>query len=275
MITLASAQSSHYQADYDYNSESPHLKHRQLYEGLMARVAGLVGGMPVEGRPVRALEVGAGDGSVSSRLLELGCEVTGTEMSEDSVETMNSRFAGNDRFRAVHDPDGSLGVLGGDRFDLVLYASVLHHIPDYLAAIGNAVSNHLRPGGGLVSIQDPLYYPRMSPLVLRFQSAAYLSWRLAQGNFARGVRTRVRRTFQGLSEEAPGDAVEYHVVRDGVDEQAIVELLAPDFSEVETVNYWSSQGTLQQRAGEKFGFANTFAIFAREYHPRGESAGDS
>ena len=57
------------------------------------------------------LEIGAGDGSVSDRLLALGCDVTGTEMSLDSVESMNSRFDGNDRFHAVYDPDGSLKVV--------------------------------------------------------------------------------------------------------------------------------------------------------------------
>ena len=56
------------------------------------------------------------------------------------------------------------------------------------------------------------------------------------------------------------------------DEEAIADLLVPEFGQVETVRYWSSQGTPQQRAGEKLGMFNTFAIFARDYHPPGEAA---
>ncbi len=266
-------QGSHYLADYDYNSESPHLKHRHLYEGLMDQVSVLVEGIGVTGREVEVLEIGAGDGSVSHRLLEIGCAVTGTEMSPDSVDTMNRRFAGNDRFRAVFDPDGSLGMLGDRQFDLILYASVLHHIPDYLATIRNSIDNHLRAGGALVSVQDPLWYPRIPRSVLYFTNVSYLSWRVLQGEIFRGMKTRLRRALHGLSEEAPGDTVEYHVVRNGVDEKAVSDLLTAEFSEVETISYWSSQGTIQQRLGEKLGLVNTFAILAREYHPSSEGSG--
>ena len=257
-----SQQGEHYGADYDYEAESPHLKHDELNRKLIGRIAGLLEGLDTNGNPPEVLEIGAGDGSVTGRLLDLGCDVTGTEMSRDSVESMTRRFAGNDRFRAVHDADGSLEALGDGRFDMILFASVLHHIPDYLAAIRNATGTHLRPGGALVSIQDPLWYDRMSGLSLGFTRASYLSWRVTQGNVLRGLKTRIRRARHGLSEEAAGDAIEYHVVRDGVDEIAIRDQLNPDFDRVEIFRYWSSQGTPQQRAGERLGLENTFAMFA-------------
>ncbi len=256
-----SSQEDHYETGYDYWSESPHLKHRHLYEQLVGEMADLVVD-PSAARPPEILEIGAGDGAISERLLALGCDITGTEMSRHSVSVMNSRFGSNDRFRALHDPDGDLGCLEGRRFDAVVFASVLHHIPDYLAAVDHAVEAHLRPGGALISIQDPLWYPRMSPTSLRLTNAAYLSWRIGRGNIARGLKTRLRRRFQGLSEEAPGDAVEYHVVRDGVDEEAIVDQLRARFESVNLLTYWSSQGVVQQRLGERLGMVNTFAIFA-------------
>jgi hypothetical protein len=148
---------------------------------------------------------------------------------------------------------------------VILFASVLHHIPDYMTAVDEAVERHLRPGGSLVSIQDPLWYPRMSPGTKRFADAAYLSWRLTRGNLVRGLKTRLRRRVSGLSEEAPGDAVEYHVVRDGVDDRALATLLEDRFEGVETVSYWSTQGSLQQRVGERLSLLNTFALFATGY----------
>lgn len=267
-MTASSQQGEHYGADYDYDSESPHLKHRHLYEGLMSLVEEILDGIQPSGRPTEVLEIGAGDGAVSKRLLELGCDVTGTEMSQASVDSMNTRFAGSDRFRSLFDPDGNLGPLEGRQFDLILYASVLHHIPDYLAAIRNSTGRHLRPGGALVSMQDPLWYPRMSPTTLRLTHFGYLTWRLTRGNYLRGIRTRLRRVLHGISEEAAGDAVEYHVVRSGVDEEAIAGLLDSDFELVETIRYWSSQGRPQQKLGERMGMTNTFAILARDYHPR-------
>jgi len=264
---VATQQGDHYGAGYDYNSESPHLKHRHLHERLLGRISAVASGLGQSEREVEALEIGAGDGSVSSHLLAVGCDVTASEMSADSVETMNRRFAGNGRFRAVLDPDGSLDVLGDRRFDLILYASVLHHIPDYKAAIEQAVDRHLRSGGAMVAIQDPLWYPRMSRFTLRFQNACYLSWRLTRGNLLRGLRTRTRRARHGLSEVEAGDAIEYHVVRNGVDEQAIEALIGPRFNKVEIDRYWSSQGTPQQLAGEKLGLVNTFAVFAEGHRP--------
>ncbi len=266
-----SQQGAHYESEYDYWAESPHLKHRHLYEMLMARISSLIEMMPTQSRPPEVLEIGAGNGAVSERLLALGGSVTGTEMSRHSVATMNERFATNDRFQAVLDPDGSLETVGDREFDLVVYASVLHHIPDYEAAIRETVSRHLRPGGALVSIQDPLWYPRMSPFSLRLTNLFFLSWRLTRGHLLRGLQTRIRRAFRGLSEEAPGDVVEYHVVRNGVDEEAIRRLLEPQFESVEVLAYWSSQGAPQQKVGEWLNLTNTFAIFARNYHPPGEA----
>ena len=256
---MKSVQENHYSGEYDYRSGSPHLKFRHLYESLMGRVADEISGM--DGVP-EVLEIGAGDGSVAERLLALGCEVTGTEMSGDQVDEMSGRFETNDRFRAVHDPDGDLKVLGDSRFDLILYSSVLHHIPDYLGHIEAAAAEHLEQDGSLVSIQDPLWYPRVPKKSRKLTEAFYLTWRIGQGDLVRGVKTRSRRLFSGLSEEEPGDAVEYHVVRDGVDEEAIVETLDPTFESVELRKYWSSQGTAQQKLGEKLGYTNTFAIFA-------------
>lgn len=265
-------QEQHYERDYDYRAESPHLQHRHLYENLMGRISRLVLESS-DGRPPEVLEIGAGDGAVSERLLALGCDVTGTEMSHHSVEAMTSRFGANDRFRAVHDPEGDLATFDGRRFDAILFASVLHHIPDYVAAIESAVSGHLRSGGVLISVQDPLWYPRMSSFSLRLTKAAFLSWRIAQGNIGRGVKTRLRRRFEGISEDAPGDAVEYHMVRQGVDEIAISEFLAPRFETVEIYPYWSSQGRAQQKLGEKLGLVNTFALFSSGYMPPSPDSG--
>lgn len=255
-------QELHYSDGYDYVSESPHLKHRRLREMLACRILEAVPATTARFRP-KVLEIGAGDGSMSETLLAQGFDLTATEMSAASVETMNRRFGRNDRFRAVLDQDGDLKALGDQEFDAVLFASVLHHIPDYLGAIETATAR-LRSGGSLISIQDPLWYSRLPASTLRLTNLSFLSWRLTRGNLLKGLKTRVRRRVKGLSEEAPGDVVEYHVVRNGVDEEEIRDLLEQKFGEVEIIPYWSSQGTAQQRLGESLNRVNTFAVLATE-----------
>lgn len=261
----SNVQDKFYDEGSDYFAGSPHLRHRGLNRMLLDLIFGAADAAADTGLPADLLEIGGGDGSITEPLLAFGLAVTSTEMSSASVERMRARFPHNDRFRAVHDPDGSLAILDDNRFSCILFASVLHHIPDYGATIADAIGRHLREGGSLVTIQDPLFYPRQSAATRRASSVAYLSWRIVQGDLARGVKTRVRRATKGLTEDETGDAVEYHVVRDGVDERAIVDLLAPLFERVELHRYWSSQGRLQQRVGDALGLRSTFAIVARGY----------
>ncbi len=53
-------------------------------------------------------------------------------------------------------------VLGGERFSILLCASVLHHIPDYLCFIEHACTEHLHRGGTFLSVQDALWYADLS-----------------------------------------------------------------------------------------------------------------
>lgn len=260
-------QSEHYGEGYDYLSESPHLKHRHLYAALTARVAEVADASG--SRVPEVLEIGAGNGAITEFLLARGYGVTATEMSKESIDVMRRRFVFNDRFRALRDP-GDLSSLGDAQFDTVLFAAVLHHIPEYLSAVSQATDRYLRAGGSFASIQDPLWYPSMDPWTKRLSEACYLSWRLGRGELLRGLKTRARRRVRGLSEEAAGDAVEYHVVRNGIDNEKLAALLESDFDRVETFTYWSTQGAVQQRLGEQLAKTNTFAMFATGF--RGSSS---
>lgn len=260
-------QEAAYPDGHDYKSETPHLKHHWLYDLLLAQIRSTVDGLAARGLPLRVLDVGAGDGAFVEPLLAAGCDVTATEMSGPSVERLSRLYGRNERFRAVFDGDGSLGPVAGERFSLVLYGSVLHHIPDYLAAIESSVSL-LAPGGGLVSVQDPLWYPRMRPAVHRLSEAAFLAWRVSRGNLRRGAASRVRRWRGTLDERLTSDTVEFHVVRQGVDEEAVRDLLRARFATVTIIPYWSTFTVSGQRLGERVGLANTFAAVAEDRRPR-------
>jgi hypothetical protein len=100
----------------------------------------------------------------------------------------------------------------------------------------------------------------------RAEQAAYFTWRLGQGNRIAGLQTRRRRIAGTFDETNPGDAVEYHVVRDGIDEEGVLSFARGAFAEVELISYWSSQLGLAQRLGERCRLRNSFGMVAHGHY---------
>jgi SAM-dependent methyltransferase len=263
MSSLQLLQESVYGDTVDYRRGSPHLAHWQLYDRLTAMLRREVHNLAAHGLPLDVLEVGAGHGGYTEPALAAGCQVTAVEMSRHSLATLRERYSTNTDLRLVLDADGSLKDVT-ESFSLVLCVSVLHHIPDYLQFLDEA-TKRLRPGGTLLTLQDPLWFSRTRPAVRIFDRAAFYGWRLGQGDLRKGMSTLVRRLRGVYDEENPSDMVEYHVIRQGVDEQAIVTLLARRFESVDLRPYWSNQSGLGQRSGELLGIKNTFGVVARGF----------
>jgi len=68
-----------------------------------------------------------------------------------------------------------------------------------------------------------------------------------------------------IDEKNPSDIVEYHVIRDGVDEEAVLSFARQAFTDVTFIPYWSSQIGIVQRLGERFGLHNSFGAVAHGY----------
>jgi SAM-dependent methyltransferase len=248
---------------HDYRAGSPHLKHWSLRDSLTEVLRDAIDGIADRGLPLTLLEIGAGHGGFTEPALAAGCTVTATETSRPSVERVRARFRSNPRFASVFSPDGSLDVLGDTTFSVVLCASVLHHIPDYLGFVEQALER-LAAGGTLLSVADPLWYPRLRRSDYLASRVAYLAWRAARGNYRRGVSTQWRRLRGIYDPENPADMVEYHVNRSGVDELALMRLLSPRFVKVSLLTYWSTQAAALQRMGEGLGIRNCFALLASD-----------
>jgi hypothetical protein len=254
------AQDEAHASGHDYVKGSPHLRHPQLRGMIVARLQELVRASIQRTGDCRVLEIGAGHGTFTSTLVDAGAQVTVTEASAASAEHLEAAFAGTDRVRVIYDETGEQ-VLGlGETWDLAVIVSVLHHIPDYVGFL-RKLEPKIAEGGSIFTVQDPLYYPRRSKLSHRVSRGSYLLWRAFQGDYKRGVATRLRR-LRGVYDEAePSDLVEYHVVRQGCDEEAVRDALADHF-DVEVFTYWSSQGPLFQKAFEKTGLRSDFGVEA-------------
>jgi SAM-dependent methyltransferase len=257
-------QEPYYQSGIDYRRGSPHLAQFPLYDRLVEVLRGTVRRLADQGLPLRVLEIGAGHGGFTETALALGCDVTAVDMSKPSIEELQRRFGTNPKFQALYEPEGKLRSAGGD-YSLLMFVSVLHHIPDYITFLREASQRIVR-GGALLTLQDPVSYSRHRA-AHRAERAAYFAWRLGQGNPVEGLQTRLRRMRGTFDEENPRDMVEYHVVRDGVDEEAVLSFARGAFSEVALIPYWSSQLGVAERFGERLGSHSYFGMAAHGYNP--------
>lgn len=258
---VANFQDLAHPADHDYSFGSPHLTHMSLHRWMVEyTVKKVLNTEPASGQ-LRVLEIGAGHGAFTDHVLAAGAAVTITEMSRASADLLRARYARNDSAQVLHDPAGDLTALAGERFDLVLCVAVLHHIPDYLGAITEWV-NFIEPGGGFLSFQDPLWYPRQGRMRVAVHRGAHFAWRLTQGDLVEGAKSLTRRMRGAMDESNPRDMVEYHVIRSGCDEVAIAELLKRHFASVTVLPYWSTTARPMQTLGERWNLTSNFGIDA-------------
>lgn len=245
-----------------YINGAPHLKHRSIeaiYRAMVVDAIYHVGRAPAD---MSVLDLGAGSGLASTQWFRRKVRLTAVDSSESMLRDLRkkaSEFVSRPR-TVVADAAEYLRS-SPEKFDVVTHVSMLHHIPDYLALLRLSTA-HVRDGGCLLTFQDPLRYDTMPRLHHALDRAAYFTWRLGQGNFKRGVKTRLRRLRGIYSTEEAVDFDEYHVVRNGVDSEAVAAELRPHFSEVKVIPYWSTYDPVLQLIGERMRLTSSFGVLA-------------
>ncbi len=244
-------------ADYRH---SPHLAQWALRDRLIRILHATVRAVADQGLPLKVLEVGAGHGGYTDSLLAAGCDVTTVDMSRRSLELLRTRYGQNRHLSTVFDPNLAL-TEAGEGHSLVVCVSLLHHIPDYTRSLAR-ITDRLARGGSLLALEEPLWYPRVGAMTRTFDRGAYLLWRIGQGKVREGLAS-MRRRLRGIPLEAERDRiVYYHVVRHGVDEEALRRSLVHRFEHVETFRYWSNHLSVARRPAELMRLTNTFGIRA-------------
>jgi SAM-dependent methyltransferase len=238
---------------------SPHLNHASvwaIYERMVRKALSAVRPKP------RVLDLGAGDGTASRLWVEAGASLTAVDSSPEQLRLLKERHPSaitveGDAIEFLHQQAG--------RFDVVSHVSMLHHIPDYLALL-RASAGAVAEGGALLTFQDPLRYDRLPRGHYLASQAFYIPWRLTEGNVIRGIGNRLRRTRGIYREDNQDDQEEYHFHRNGVDADAIVAQMAPDFAQVDIEIYFSGHARLAQWMGERMRVRSTFGILATGRH---------
>jgi ubiquinone/menaquinone biosynthesis C-methylase UbiE len=111
-----------------------------------------------------ALDVGAGTGNVTSKLLQMGYHVTATDISPEMCQILKKRYAAYipKQLTVVNSPIEDLTFAAGS-FDLITSYSVIHHLPDYLGAL-KTLAGFLKKGG-VIYIEHEIspYYWKKEP----------------------------------------------------------------------------------------------------------------
>jgi len=112
---------------------------------------------PFEGRlrrPLDVLDLGAGNGWMSWRLMKRGHHVMAVDIFTDRLDGLGAirRYARLDAIAADFD---QLPV-AGQSFDLVIYNASLHYSPNYARTLKEA-RRCLRPDGRIIVLDSPVY----------------------------------------------------------------------------------------------------------------------
>lgn len=164
---------------------------------------------------VSCLDAGCGTGNLSLKLLGLGFEVLGVDISPEMIGALQAAARPGDRGRArfvVSDIDSFLDGLT-ETFDLVTASSFLHHLPDYSGTLLKLCSR-IRSGGGLYITHEPAY-AALAPDPLPRKAL----WRLDDLAFSL-IRGRGLKKPEGLDYHY-SDYQLYH----GFDERKVLEAL--------------------------------------------------
>lgn len=135
----------------------------------------LIGGMLGGARGGRVLELASGTGEVTRLLLDLGCDVTGLDLSDAMLDRARAKLAGRPRLR-LHLGDAEYTREPDCAYDAVVCRHLVWTLVDPRAALADW-HRVLRPGGRLVIVDGD--WVRVSRLGRWRARLAWLMDRLA------------------------------------------------------------------------------------------------
>jgi len=110
-----------------------------------------------------ALDVGAGTGNLTGKLLQMGYIVVAADISPEMCAILQKKYESyvkSNRLEITNSPVENLDFETG-KFDLITCYSTLHHLPDYVSAI-KSLSVFLKKGGVIYVDHEasPFYWER-------------------------------------------------------------------------------------------------------------------
>ena len=265
IAALANVSAYDAEATNKYIDGAPHIKHsslRKLYGKLLVRI---FDSAKKHTEIPKVLDLGAGEGSVTLPFLELGAKVVAVDISDSQLDALKTKCKHFGAMLEIRCEDiNDILINKSEKYDIIVVNSFLHHVPDYVGMIIEAVTV-LNPHGQFFSFQDPLRYDSVGKATMMFSKLAYFSWRVFKGDVIDGLKRRLRRAHGIYLEDSIHDNAEYHITRNGVDQEAIYEMFKEHGFDCDIVSYFSTQSRFFQLIGAVLGIKNTFAVIAQKH----------
>lgn len=224
----------------EYIDAAPHVKHaslRILYSKMVVQVFDRAKQYT---KTPKVLDLGAGEGSVTIPFLELGAKVAAIDISKSQLDKLRSKCERFGQMLEVRCEDINVTLRDkSEKYDIIVVNSFLHHIPDYLGMIKEALTV-LSKYGQFFSFQDPLRYDTVGKFSMLFSQLSYVSWRVFKGDVLGGVKRRLRHRRGVYLSDSMHDNAEYHVTRNGVDQSAICRLFIEEGFDCDIKSYFST-----------------------------------
>jgi len=167
--------------------------------------------------PLQALDFGCGSGNLTRHLLDLDADVRACDVSEQFLALVRERFK-TPRL-STHRLNGTdLSEIAGESVDFIAAYSVLHHVPDYLAAVAE-LARVCRRGGVIYLDHEPTEgywsldadYARFKAEVTSFDWGKFLVWRNYVGKIRRIFNPKFAN--EGDIHVWPDDHVEWDLIQ--------------------------------------------------------------
>jgi ubiquinone/menaquinone biosynthesis C-methylase UbiE len=266
IAALANVSAYNAEATREYIDGAPHIKHASLRELYAKLVVQILDSARKHTKTPKVLDLGAGEGSVTLSFLELGAKVVAVDISNSQLDALRTKCEHFGDMLGVRCEDINDTLKDkSEKYDIIVVNSFLHHVPDYLGMIREATTV-LNPHGQFFSFQDPLRYDSVGRATMTFTTLAYFSWRVLKGDLIGGLSRRIRRARGIYLEDSVHDNAEYHVTRNGVDQDAIRGLFKEQGFDCNIVCYFSTQSRFFQPIGAVLRMKNTFAVVAQRRH---------
>lgn len=123
-----------------------------------------------------ALDIGCGTGNLSLMLLRYGFSVTGVDISKEMLNVLRSKTT-NESIRLIESDIDNFLRKQMQKYDVICFSSVLHHLPDYLETLKNA-TNLLKDDSIIWIVHEPL--PKNKEKTTIFRLLAVIDWILSR-----------------------------------------------------------------------------------------------
>jgi 2-polyprenyl-3-methyl-5-hydroxy-6-metoxy-1,4-benzoquinol methylase len=234
----------------------------------LSRIASLV--RPSSGR-LKCLDCGGGSGNLSLKMLEMGWDVTVVDVSPEMLDILRKKaqvrgFAP----KLIHSAIEDYLCSSSEKYDLISFSSVLHHLYSYLTAAGLA-ADHIQEGGIFYSSFDPVASRNKSlqKTFEAFDTACSKAFH-DRADFFPGIGRRLDKLFRGRDEThgraiaSPGDLAEYHAKKGVADTEIIDVLKTKGFQIVEHLRCPVARTWLTRLVNDRFRLMESSKIIAKQ-----------